>query len=108
MGEQGLYHRSKSPIEPEAVFGQIKFNNKFNRFTLKGLEKVAVEFGLVALSHNFRKITQIVSKILKFNRYQQFCRLFQQFLADFREQIEPNRTKIRFLNIKSEEIKLCA
>ena len=61
MSEQGLYHRSKRPIEPEAVFGQIKFNNKFNRFTLSGLDKVEIEFGLVAISHNLRKIAQIIS-----------------------------------------------
>ena len=69
--KEGLYHRSKRPIEPEAVFGQIKYNNKFNRFTLKGLEKVEVEFGLIALSHNLRKLAQIVSEKLKINGYQQ-------------------------------------
>ena len=61
LSETGLYHRSKRPIEPEAVFGQIKFNNKFNRFTLRGIEKVEIEFGLVAISHNLRKMTQIIS-----------------------------------------------
>lgn len=59
--QEGLYHRSKRPIEPEAVFGQIKFNNKFNRFTLKGLDKVEIEFGLIAISHNLRKIAQIMT-----------------------------------------------
>ena len=52
---QGLYHRSMRPIEPEAVFGHIKFNNKFNRFTMKGIKKVSLEFALVAISHNLRK-----------------------------------------------------
>jgi len=33
MSEKGLYHRSKRPIEPEAVFGQLKSNNKFNDCT---------------------------------------------------------------------------
>ncbi len=60
MSEQGLYHRSKRPIEPEAVFGHIKYNNKFNRFTLRGLDQVEIEFGLVAISHNLRKIAQII------------------------------------------------
>lgn len=61
MSQEGLHHRSKRPIEPEAVFGQIKHNNKFNRFTLRGLEKVEVEFSLVAISHNLRKIAQIMT-----------------------------------------------
>jgi hypothetical protein len=29
---EGLMHRSKRPIEPEAVFGQIKSNKQYNRF----------------------------------------------------------------------------
>jgi len=32
LSERGLEHRSKRPIEPEAVFGQVKCNNRFNRF----------------------------------------------------------------------------
>ena len=62
MGEKGLEHRGKRPIEPEAVFGQIKFNNKFNRFTLRGLDKVDIEFGLVAISHNLRKIVANITR----------------------------------------------
>lgn len=58
MSPKGLEHRSNRPIEPEAVFGQIKFNNKFDRFTLRGLPKVETEFGLVAISHNLRKLAK--------------------------------------------------
>ncbi len=34
LRQKGLQHRSKRPIEPEAVFGQIKFDNQFTRFKL--------------------------------------------------------------------------
>lgn len=54
--EKGKQHRSKRPIEVEAVFGQLKSNNKFTRFTLKGFEKIQIEFGLMALAHNLRKL----------------------------------------------------
>lgn len=54
--EEGLKHRSKNTIEVEAVFEQLKSNNKFNRFTFKGIEKVEMEFLLMALVHNFRKM----------------------------------------------------
>jgi transposase len=108
MSEQGLYHRSKRPIEPEAVFGQIKFNNKFNRFTLKGLAKVEIEFGLILLSHNLRKIAQIMSGNLKFNGYQHFCRLFQQFLEVFGGKVENDKSKILILKFNPENLKLCA
>lgn len=52
----GLCHRSKRPIEPEAVFGQLKSNNRFNRFSLRGLPKVEIEIGLMAIGHNLRKL----------------------------------------------------
>ena len=60
--ELGLAHRSKRPIEVEAVFGQLKSNNKFSRFTLRGLEKVNLEFGLMAMAHNLRKMAKIAQK----------------------------------------------
>lgn len=56
---KGLYHRSKRPIEVEAVFGQLKFNNKFTRFTLKGLPKIQIEFSLMAIGHNLRKLARL-------------------------------------------------
>ena len=48
--ERGLFHRSNRPIEPEAVFGNLKFNHGFKRFRLKSNRKVNVEFGLVAVT----------------------------------------------------------
>ena len=54
--EQGLKHRSNRPIEPEAVFGQIKECGKFRRLRLRGLTGAKIEFGLKALAHNLRKL----------------------------------------------------
>ena len=54
--ERGQYHRRKRPIEVEAVFGQLKSDNKFNRFTHRGKEKVEMEFLLMSIGHNFRKL----------------------------------------------------
>jgi Transposase DDE domain len=65
LSPQGIEKRSKRPVEVEAVFGQLKSNNKFNRFTLRGLEKVNVEFGLMALGHNFRKWARSAAGKLK-------------------------------------------
>lgn len=53
--EIGKYHRSKRPIEVEAVFGQLKSNNRFNRFSMRGLEKIGIEFALMCIGHNLRK-----------------------------------------------------
>ncbi len=54
--DEGVKHRSRRPVEVEAVFGQLKSNNKFNRFTFTGLEKVEMEFLLMAIGHNLRKM----------------------------------------------------
>lgn len=53
---KGLKHRSNRPIEPEAVFGQIKECGKFRRLRLRGLTGAKIEFGLKALAHNLRKL----------------------------------------------------
>ena len=63
--EKGIMYRKKRSVEVEAVFGQIKFNNKFRRFTLRGLDKVSVEFGLVAIGHNLRKLMARIEQKIK-------------------------------------------
>lgn len=60
--EQGLKHRSRRPIEPEAVFGQIKQDGMFRRLRLKGLTGAKIEFGLKALAHNLRKMANLMAK----------------------------------------------
>ena len=56
LSEEGIRLRKNRAIEPEAVFGQLKSNNRFNRFRLRTLPKVNVEFGLAAIAHNLRKM----------------------------------------------------
>ena len=53
--EQGIYHRKKRCYDVEPVFANIKHNKKFKRFNLKGLKKVEIETGLIALAHNLKK-----------------------------------------------------
>ena len=60
--EQGIKHRSNRPIEPEAVFGQIKECGRFRRLRLKGLTGAKIDFGLKALAHNLRKLAQAWAK----------------------------------------------
>ncbi len=56
---EGVYHRGKRPIEPEAVFGHIKECGNFRRFRLRGLKGAEIEFGLKALAHNMRKLATL-------------------------------------------------
>ncbi|MBL7025767.1 MAG: transposase [Candidatus Marinimicrobia bacterium] len=43
------------------MFGQIKANHQFRRFFLRGLDRVSIEFGLIAIAHNLMKIWQKIS-----------------------------------------------
>lgn len=63
--EQGLYHRSKRPIEPEAVFGQMKFNKQYKRFRHKGFSKVQMDFGIFAMAFNIQKLWKRLATNLK-------------------------------------------
>lgn len=54
--ERGLYHRSMRPIEPEAVFGQIKYDGGFKRFHYRGNRLVKAEFATLAIAHNIKKM----------------------------------------------------
>ena len=59
-GERGLYHRSMRPIEPEAVFGQIKYDGGFKRFHYRGRRLVWAEFATVAIAHNIKKLISVM------------------------------------------------
>jgi transposase len=53
---EGERLRARRSIEVETAFGNIKQNMGFRRFHLRGLEKVRVEWGLVCIAHNMRKM----------------------------------------------------
>lgn len=67
--EQGLKHRRKRPVEPEAVFGQIKECGRFRRLRLKGLTGAKIDFGLKALAHNLRKLALAWAKSSFFDKF---------------------------------------
>jgi len=53
--QTGLQKRKQRTADVEPVFAQLKHNHNFRRFSLKGIEKTELEFGLMALAHNLRK-----------------------------------------------------
>ena len=55
-GDEGLMYRSIIPTEPEAVFGQIKYDNHFKLFSYRGKRLVNAEFAAIAVAHNIRKM----------------------------------------------------
>jgi hypothetical protein len=55
------YKKRKETVEP--VFGIIKSVMGFRRFLLRGKWKVALEWSLVTLAYNFRRIARLISAL---------------------------------------------
>lgn len=53
--ERGIRKRKQRCHDTEPVFAAIKHNHGFKRFMLRGMDKVTVETGLLAMAHNLRK-----------------------------------------------------
>jgi transposase len=60
--EEGLEHRSKRSIEPEAVFGQMKYNMAYKRFRHFGLDKVTMDFAFFSIAFNIKKMCAKIAK----------------------------------------------
>ena len=58
--QQGIAKRKQRCWDVEAVFGNIKHNMNFKRFMLRGLDKVNVEIGLIAMAHNLKKYSLVI------------------------------------------------
>jgi len=57
LSPKGIAHRKQRCWDVEAVFGNIKHNMNFKRVMLRGLEKVEIEIGLIAMAHNLKKMS---------------------------------------------------
>lgn len=56
LSDKGIAHRKQRPADVEAVFGNVKHNKGFKRFMLRGIKKVEIETGLLAIAHNLAKM----------------------------------------------------
>lgn len=63
--EDGLKHRGRRCIEPEAVFGQMKFNMAYRRFRHFGKDKVTMDFAFFAIAFNLKKMCSKTAKQTK-------------------------------------------
>ena len=64
--EEGLKHRGRRCIEPEAVFGQMKFNMAYRRFRHFGKDKVTMDFAFFAIALNLKKMCSKIAKQAKY------------------------------------------
>ena len=63
--EEGLRHRGRRCIEPEAVFGQIKYGMAYKRFRHFGKDKVTMDFAFFAIAFNIKKMCSKIAKQAK-------------------------------------------
>lgn len=63
--EDGLKHRGRRCIEPEAVFGQMKYDMAYKRFRHFGMDKVKMDFAFFAIAFNLKKMCSKIAKQAK-------------------------------------------
>ena len=95
--EEGLRHRSRRPIEPEAVFGQIKFDWHYRRFRHKGKDKVYMDFAILAMAHNLRKLMRKAQNELMEGSVSNLSRLYK-----------PNRPHIMLVRANNRNFRIAA
>ena len=57
--EEGIMYRGRRCIEPEAVFGQMKYNMQYKRFRHFHKDKVTMDFAFFAMAFNIKKLCAI-------------------------------------------------
>jgi len=62
LSEEGKQLATRRMTEVESVFGQLKQNRGFRRFHLRGLSKVTLKVGWLALAHNLLKKAALVTQ----------------------------------------------
>ena len=61
--EEGIKHRGRRCIEPEAVFGQMKYDMAYKRFRHFGIDKVKMDFAFFAIAFNLKKMCSTMTKL---------------------------------------------
>ena len=81
--EEGGKHRKRRCIEPEAVFGQMKYDMAYRRFRHVGKEKVTMDFPFFAIAFNIKKMCAKMAK----EGYKLFldliCRLYKHLRTTY-------------------------
>lgn len=65
MSEEGIRHRGRRCIEPEAVFGQMKHCMAYKRFRHFYKDKVTMDFAFFAIAFNIKKMCSKITKHAK-------------------------------------------
>jgi transposase len=65
--EEGTKLRKRRCADVEAVFGLIKGNGAFRRFLLRGIKKVNIEWGLISIAHNLKRLSEMIISHVHFS-----------------------------------------
>lgn len=63
--EESVRHRGRRCIEPEAVFGQMKYDMAYKRFRHFRMDKVRMDFAFFAIAFNLKKMCSKMAKSKK-------------------------------------------
>jgi transposase len=59
--QKAIELRKQRNADVEPVFGDIKHNQSYRRFRLRGKQKVNIEMGLLSMSHNLKKLALLIN-----------------------------------------------
>jgi hypothetical protein len=95
---EGINHLKKRSIEPESVFGQMKYNKQYNRFRHFGKDMVKMDFAIFAIAFNLAKMAKKYNNLLK-NRptlcFYSFLRLLKLiYPVETRKSCMPDKSKL--------------
>ena len=60
--EEGIRYRGRRCIEPEAVFGQMKYDMAYKRFRHFGIDNAEMDLAFFAIAFNLKKMCSIMAK----------------------------------------------
>ncbi|WP_273125330.1 transposase, partial [Bacillus weihaiensis] len=63
QSEKGRKLYSQRKCDVESVFGQIKHNQQFRRFSMRGLQKIRLNGGLLCVAHNCKKMQKTIKRM---------------------------------------------
>jgi Transposase and inactivated derivatives len=94
--EEGIMHRKKRPIEPEAVFGQIKANKQYNRFRHFMQDLLMMDFAIFAIAFNVLKAHRMTKNKSKneYNKHENGYYSIVQIIKTNFYKIESQKEKI--------------
>lgn len=103
--EKGIRHRKRRRIEPEAVFGQMKFDMGYKRFRHFGIDKVKMDFVFFAIAFNLKKMCSKMSKKAKTGAIYPFTACYYAFFG-FKRRLMKKITRNQLHN--SSDVKIAS